>query len=87
MADVEAITAFIRTRNQVAATRIVTLIEDAAGDLAEFPLLGRQEIELGVRMLNVPKTAYSIYYNVEGQEVWILHIRDGRRRPLRLGEV
>jgi plasmid stabilization system protein ParE len=35
----------------------------------------------GVRELRVPRRPYNIYYRIEGDEIWIVHIRDMRRRP------
>ena len=40
-----------------------------------------------MRKLFVPKYPYTIYYRVENDEVWIVHIRDGRRKPLERGDV
>ena len=35
----------------------------------------------GVRELSLARYPYKIYYEIEGEEVWILHIRDARRQP------
>jgi hypothetical protein len=35
----------------------------------------------GVRELVVPRYPYKIYCRIEGGEIWVLHIRDARRRP------
>jgi hypothetical protein len=35
----------------------------------------------GVYELIVPHLPYKRYYRLEHEEVWILHIRDARRRP------
>ena len=35
----------------------------------------------GIYQLTIVQYPYKVYYEVEGTEVWILHIRDSRRRP------
>lgn len=35
----------------------------------------------GVYELIVPRYPYKIYYRIERDEVWIVHIRDARRHP------
>jgi plasmid stabilization system protein ParE len=49
--------------------------------LASHPRLGRLTDRTDVNELIVPRLPYKIYYRVEHEEVWILHIRDARRRP------
>ena len=39
--------------------------------------------ESAVRQLNVPRRPYKVYYRIEGDEVWVVTIRDARRRPLK----
>jgi hypothetical protein len=36
---------------------------------------------VNVYQLIVPRLPYKVYCRVEHEEVWILHIRDARRRP------
>jgi plasmid stabilization system protein ParE len=48
----------------------------------EYPRLGRPTGLAEVRELTVPRYPYKVYYRVDGDEIWILHIRDARRRPL-----
>ena len=35
----------------------------------------------GVLELVVPRYPYKIYYRIEGEEIWVVHIRDARRAP------
>jgi hypothetical protein len=32
---------------------------------------------------SVPRRLYKVYYRIDGEEVWIVHIRDTRRKPWR----
>jgi plasmid stabilization system protein ParE len=57
------------------------LLERRITRLAEFPLIAPSTDEPGVYELTITRYPYKIYYQVEGSEVWIVHIRDARRRP------
>jgi hypothetical protein len=35
----------------------------------------------GVRELSVPRQPYKVYYRIERGEIWLVHIRDTRRKP------
>ena len=49
--------------------------------LTGYPRLGRPTAVAEVRELTVPRYPYKVYYQIDGEEIWILHIRDARRRP------
>lgn len=85
--DIIAIGDYIRAQNLSAAIKVERAIRDSVGLLSEFPQLGRERRKLGVRVLNVPRYSYAIYYRVHADEVLIIHVRDGRRRSLKPGEV
>ena len=57
------------------------------GLLADFPELGTDRPHLEGRALGVAGYSYTIYDRVEHDDMWVLHIRDDRRRPLEPGEV
>ncbi|HLZ03245.1 MAG TPA: type II toxin-antitoxin system RelE/ParE family toxin [Bradyrhizobium sp.] len=57
-----------------AVVRAIRSLETHAG-------LGQPTDLAGVRELVVPRYPYKIYYRIEGEEIWLLHIRDARRRP------
>jgi hypothetical protein len=48
-----------------------------------FPQRGRLTAVKGIRMLTAGRYPYLVYWIVEGEEVKIVHIRDGRRKPWR----
>ncbi len=60
--------------------RILAAIQHSIDNLQHFPELGKP-VRGKQRRVPVPKTAYLIYYRITGNEVLILHIRDGRRKP------
>jgi toxin ParE1/3/4 len=41
--------------------------------------------EPGVRELTVLRYPYKVYYAIENDEVWILHVRHSSRRPPDVG--
>ena len=65
------------------ADQVLTRIEKAFADLAEFPLLGRRPAELsgiGIRHYReVSVRPYRVIYQVVGDGVYVMVIADGRR--------
>ncbi len=49
--------------------------------LADFPELAPLTDIPEVREMTIVRYPYKVYYTVLEGEVWILHIRDARRRP------
>ena len=86
-ADLAGVGDYIRERNPAAAINVETAIRSTIGLLADFPKLGRDRPQLDARSLGVPRYPYTIYYRIEGNEVWIVHVRDDRRRPLEPGDI
>ena len=48
--------------------------------LGDFPLLAPLSEISDVRELTIIRYPYKVYYEIENDEVWVLHIRDARRR-------
>ena len=82
LADLLAIADYIRERNPTDAVKVETAVRSSIDLLADFPRLGRDRPDLQARALGVPRYAYTAYYRIEGEEVWVVHIRDDRRRPI-----
>lgn len=80
--DVAAIADFVSVHNRSAAIEIEDAIRSTVDLLADFPLLGRSRPDLNARALGVPRHPFTIYYRIERNEIWFLHIRDDRRKPL-----
>jgi plasmid stabilization system protein ParE len=87
LADLVAIADYIRERNPTAAVQVETAIRSSIELLADFPRLGRDRPDLEARALGIPRYAYTAYYRIEHDEVWIVHIRDNRRQPVERGDL
>jgi toxin ParE1/3/4 len=60
------------------------LIERSIRRLHMFPLMAPLTDELGVHELSIVRYPYKVYYELsQDEEVWILHVRDTRRKSLR----
>ncbi len=79
--DLDAIYAYIDQRAPAAARSVKELIERRIARLADFPFMAPETDEPGIRELTILRFPYKVYYEVIGEEVWIIHIRDARRRP------
>ncbi|MGY3620783.1 type II toxin-antitoxin system RelE/ParE family toxin [Bradyrhizobium sp. USDA 10063] len=80
--DREAIYDFLEERSPNGAINVQRAILNTIHALRSYPRLGQRTEFADVYELTVPRYAYKVYYRLEGDEVWILHIRDARRRPL-----
>lgn len=62
---------YIGQDNPLAAIRMDELFTEAAGRLAEHPLLGKTGLIPGTREL-IPHESYRLVYEVQDNAVWIL---------------
>lgn len=62
---------YIGQDNPLAALRMDELFTEAAGRLAEHPLLGKTGLIPGTREL-IPHESYRLVYEVQDNAVWIL---------------
>jgi toxin ParE1/3/4 len=79
--DLDAIYTYIDRRTPTAARSVKELIERRIASLANFPFMAPETDEPGVHELTIVRYPYKVYYEVEGGEVWIIHIRHSSRRP------
>jgi len=88
IADLEAIEAYIAQHNPRASVAVGERIRGAIELLADFPGLGRAR-DAEVRVLPLVTNPYVVYYSVDASadEVAILHVRHGRRRRPKAGEL
>lgn len=82
LSDILRIADYIRKDNPSAAIEVETAIRSTIDLLAEFPKVGRDRPDIDARALGIPRYPYTAYYRIEGDEVWIVHVRDGRRKPV-----
>lgn len=79
--DLDTIYSYIDRRTPAAARSVKELIERRIANLADFPFMAPETDEPGVRELTIVRYPYKVYYEVEGDEIWIIHIRHTARRP------
>jgi toxin ParE1/3/4 len=81
-ADIEAIFAYLHSRNPSAARALNRAIDQAVELLALSPYVGsvidRAPEFRGIRVGRYP---YRLYYRIRDDEVWIVHVRHARQRP------
>lgn len=82
--ELEGIHGYISRFNPRAAGQVVARIEDLCTKLGDFPGMGHRTEHGDVRVLPVVRYPYLIFYTLmpASDEVIILRIRHGRRRPL-----
>ncbi len=79
--EVDEIFAYIANHSVVAAAAVVERVDELVGQLSEFPYMAQETDIAGVRKFPLGRFPYVVYYTVEQNEVVILHIRHGARRP------
>lgn len=79
--DLSAILQYIDARNPRGGLNVKRAIRKTIQVIGEFPEGGRRAGEEGTRVLPAGRYPYLIYWTVEAGEVWLVHIRDARRRP------
>ncbi len=82
LGDLERIASTLEEHNPAAKMRILAEVQGAIHGLKFFPELGRL-VRGRERKLAVPRTTFLVFYRIDGDEVVILHVRDGRRKPYR----
>lgn len=80
-ADREEIFEYLDRRNLRAAREVKAFIKQRIVNLGTHPQRSRLLRDLGVHAHWVGRYPYIIYYRIEGDEVWIIHIRHAARRP------
>jgi toxin ParE1/3/4 len=80
--ELNEILAYVAERNVGAAAAVRVRIENLVGQLSLFPFMAQETELIGVRRLPLGNFPYAIFYTVEGDEVVVLHVRHGARRPL-----
>jgi len=79
--EVDDIFAYIANHSVAAAAAVVERFDELVGQLSEFPYMAQETDIAGVRKFPLGRFPYVVYYTVEQDEVVILHIRNGARRP------
>ena len=85
--DLLAIEAYLMERSPVGARSVLGAIRSAIDDIALFPRIGVPIDRDGRYRLPVQRYPYLVFYRHTGDEVFILHVRHGARRPVPPDEV
>jgi plasmid stabilization system protein ParE len=85
--DLNDIRSYLVERSPQGAERVRRHIEATIDQLSDFPFLGRATDEPSVRVLPLTRYPYVIFYTVIADEVVILHVRHGARRPIDPGQL
>jgi toxin ParE1/3/4 len=78
-ADIDGIYEYIARHNKRAATAVARQIRLTSQLLAAYPGLGRETDIPDVRVFPIARYPYLVYHRLRGNELIVIHIRDGRR--------
>lgn len=81
VSDLEHILSYIDQENRMGALNVKRAIRKTIELIGQYPHVGRLSGEEQSRVVPVGRYPYLVYWQVENGEVWVLHVRDGRRRP------
>jgi plasmid stabilization system protein ParE len=79
--DLDQIFLYIDKRSPSGARHVIDAIYDAIAQIAEYPLSAEQTSDPDIRVKIVRKYPYKIFYEVGVDQVDIMHVRHGARRP------
>jgi toxin ParE1/3/4 len=83
LGDLAAISDYLIDRNPVAVEKFGESVSTTVSLLREFPACGRAlQDRASVRVMPLGKYPYLIFYTIAGEELRILHVRHGARRPV-----
>ena len=81
--DLAAILDYIDARSPQGARNVKRTIQKAIEVIGQAPEAGRPSGVADTRVLPAGRYPYLIYWRIEGEEAWLLHIRHAARRPWR----
>jgi toxin ParE1/3/4 len=81
LTDLDEISTYLNERSPQGARNVLTAISAAIDDIAQNPLAARQTSDPTVRVKVVRRYLYKVFYAPSADEIEILHIRHGARRP------
>lgn len=81
LVELRRIVEYIAHDNPPAADAVVQRVEQVASRLAQFPGMGHSCDVSGVLVAPLVRFPYSIYYTIDQNDLVILHVHHGARRP------
>jgi toxin ParE1/3/4 len=79
--DLSSILDYLDERSPRGARNVKLAIQRAIDAIGENPAIGRPAGRAGIRGMPVGRYPYLIYWAVEANEVRVVHIRHGARKP------
>jgi len=80
-ADLTAILSYLDDRSPLGTRNVKLALKKAIELIGEYPNVGRLSGEQDTRVLPVGRYPYLIYWDVEADQVLIVHIRHAARKP------
>jgi toxin ParE1/3/4 len=81
LADLEQIFQYLDERNPAGARNVIEAIRGGISNAATQLLSGRKTSDPAIRVKLVGRYHYKIFYSIGIDEIEILHVRHGARRP------
>jgi plasmid stabilization system protein ParE len=79
LGELEDIFSYLFKHNPAVARAVAARVSDISALLADYPFLGREADEPGVRIASLVRYPFLIFYTVSTDEVVILHVRHAAR--------
>lgn len=79
--DLAQISSYLNERSPLGAQNVLGAIYAAIGQIAQNPLSARKTSDPAVRVKVVRRYLYKVFYSLGENEVEVLHVRHGARRP------
>lgn len=84
VADIASIADYLIVRSPQGALAVERRFREVVDRLAEFPGMGRELAQRSsVRVMPLGRYPYLIFYTVIENELVVLHVRHGSRKPLK----
>lgn len=82
--DLVDILDYIEARSPIGARNVKLAIKRTIETISENPNVGHPTGHAATRGLPIGRYPYLVYWTVEADEIWIVHLRHGARRPWKL---
>lgn len=81
LADLESISQYLSERSPTGARNVLAALAEAIDGIAQAPMAATRSSDADIRVKILRRYRYKIFYGVTADEIEIIHIRHGARRP------
>jgi toxin ParE1/3/4 len=81
--DLEAILQYLSLHSPEGMLNLKRALQNTERLISQYPRSGRISQVTDTRVLPAGRYPYLVYWTIQADEAWIVHIRDGRRKPWR----